>query len=219
VLAVGDAEFQKKCLGKMGDVSKGEGRTVLFVSHNMAAVQNLCNKGILLDKGKVISQGDVHKVLGDYLNTNQYEIFPNFNKDIFLSNFNSYTIGDKAKPVVAGLNAIFEFEITSKIEKDDILIGLGINDLYGNRLITPFSKHTNNSFHIKKGLNRIVCEIEKFPLKPSTYNLEVYVGTEKEIYDYYDKGLSMDVEIIGNKDLLYIPDNTQGSFIINQKWV
>ncbi|AZI69926.1 ABC transporter ATP-binding protein [Cloacibacterium normanense] len=219
VLAVGDAEFQKKCLGKMGDVSKGEGRTVLFVSHNMAAVQNLCNKGILLDKGKVISQGDVHKVLGDYLNTNQYEIFPNFNKDIFLSNFNSYTIGDKAKPVVAGLNAIFEFEITSKIEKYDILIGLGINDLYGNRLITPFSKHTNNSFHIKKGLNRIVCEIEKFPLKPSTYNLEVYVGTENEVYDYYDKGLSMDVEIIGNNNLLNIPDNTQGSFIINQKWV
>ena len=96
---------------------------------------------------------------------------------------------------------------------------MGINDLYGNRLITPFSKHTNNSFHIKKGLNRIVCEIEKFPLKPSTYNLEVYVGTENEVYDYYDKGLSMDVEIIGNNNLLNIPDNTQGSFIINQKWV
>lgn len=51
VLAVGDAEFQKKCLGKMGDVSKGEGRTVLFVSHNMAAVKNLCTKGIILENG------------------------------------------------------------------------------------------------------------------------------------------------------------------------
>ena len=53
VLAVGDAEFQKKCLGKMGDVSKGEGRTVLFVSHNMAAVKELCNQGILLNQGKI----------------------------------------------------------------------------------------------------------------------------------------------------------------------
>ena len=53
VLAVGDAEFQKKCLGKMGDVSKGEGRTVLFVSHNMAAVKELCNQGILLNQGRI----------------------------------------------------------------------------------------------------------------------------------------------------------------------
>ena len=53
VLAVGDAEFQKKCLGKMGNVSKGEGRTVLFVSHNMAAVKELCNQGILLNQGKI----------------------------------------------------------------------------------------------------------------------------------------------------------------------
>src|SRR5712692_7207761 len=53
VLAVGDAQFQKKCLGKMGEVSKGDGRTVLFVSHNMAAVAQLCNKGILLHKGEI----------------------------------------------------------------------------------------------------------------------------------------------------------------------
>src|SRR5207253_3889506 len=51
VLAVGDAEFQKKCLGKMGEVSRGEGRTILFVSHNMAAVKQLCTKGIVLKNG------------------------------------------------------------------------------------------------------------------------------------------------------------------------
>ncbi|WP_258139374.1 ABC transporter ATP-binding protein [Mucilaginibacter phenanthrenivorans] len=54
VLAVGDAEFQKKCLGKMGDVSKGEGRTVLFVSHNMAAIKTLCNRGLVLSNGKLV---------------------------------------------------------------------------------------------------------------------------------------------------------------------
>ena len=59
VLAVGDAEFQKKCLGKMGEVSKGEGRTVLFVSHNMASVKQLCNTGIVLDRGKIGSKGSI----------------------------------------------------------------------------------------------------------------------------------------------------------------
>ena len=63
VLAVGDAEFQKKCLGKMGDVSKGEGRTVLFVSHNMSSISKLCNTGILLKKGELIDQGPVSNII------------------------------------------------------------------------------------------------------------------------------------------------------------
>jgi lipopolysaccharide transport system ATP-binding protein len=67
VLAVGDAEFQKKCLGKMNTISKGEGRTVLFVSHNMGAVQNLCNKGILLENGRTIFNGCAEEVIDQYL--------------------------------------------------------------------------------------------------------------------------------------------------------
>jgi lipopolysaccharide transport system ATP-binding protein len=67
VLAVGDAQFQKKCLGKMGDVSK-EGRTVLFVSHNMAAVQQLCQKGIVLSKGQLIYSGAAMDAVDKYIN-------------------------------------------------------------------------------------------------------------------------------------------------------
>ena len=69
VLAVGDAEFQKKCLGKMGDVSKGEGRTVLFVSHNMAAVEALCNNCLYLKNGEILFRGAKHKVIDKYLNS------------------------------------------------------------------------------------------------------------------------------------------------------
>lgn len=65
VLAVGDAEFQKKCLGKMGEVAHG-GRTVLFVSHNMTAVSALCNRALLLDKGKMVSHGSVESILSTY---------------------------------------------------------------------------------------------------------------------------------------------------------
>jgi lipopolysaccharide transport system ATP-binding protein len=67
VLAVGDAAFQRKCLGKMGDVATQEGRTVLFVSHNMAAVQSLCQKAFWLDGGKLIDQGTVRQVVQNYL--------------------------------------------------------------------------------------------------------------------------------------------------------
>lgn len=67
VLAVGDAEFQKKAIGKMQDVSRNEGRTVLFVSHNMAAVRNLCTKGIVLQNGQVIFTGGVNDAIDNYL--------------------------------------------------------------------------------------------------------------------------------------------------------
>ncbi|HNT34877.1 MAG TPA: ABC transporter ATP-binding protein, partial [bacterium] len=68
VLAVGDIQFQKKCLGRMGEVTQ-EGRTVLFVSHNMEAVRNLCQKGILLDKGKVVARGSMADVIHEYTQT------------------------------------------------------------------------------------------------------------------------------------------------------
>ncbi len=67
VLAVGDAEFQKKCIGKMKEVSTNQGRTVLFVSHNMGAVAQLCNKGILLANGKLIEQSNINQVINAYL--------------------------------------------------------------------------------------------------------------------------------------------------------
>ena len=72
VLAVGDADFQKKAIGKMQDVSKGEGRTVLFVSHNMGAVQQLCSKALLLVNGGIESTGETNKIIQDYIVSNTF---------------------------------------------------------------------------------------------------------------------------------------------------
>ncbi len=85
VLAVGDAEFQKKCLGKMGDVSKGEGRTVLFVSHNMGSVAQLCKTCILLNQGKIEATGLPTSVIEQYYNqnVNNYALVNNSNSDVF----------------------------------------------------------------------------------------------------------------------------------------
>lgn len=91
VLAVGDAEFQAKCLGKMDEVSKEKGRTILFVSHNLAAVEHLCSTAILLDKGNALEQGNVSDVLGKYTRT-QVVRMPGQNgatltKDVILKDF------------------------------------------------------------------------------------------------------------------------------------
>ncbi|MFI5159467.1 MAG: ABC transporter ATP-binding protein, partial [Sphingobacteriales bacterium] len=82
VLAVGDAEFQKKCIGKMSDVSKGEGRTVLFVSHNMTSIKNLCTRAVLLNNGLIVKQRQTQEVLDQYNN-------------VFVTNTDSSVIIDK----------------------------------------------------------------------------------------------------------------------------
>lgn len=90
VLAVGDAEFQKKAIGKMQDVSKGEGRTVLFVSHNMASIKQLCNVGYLLNNGFVSSEGNIEKVVTAYLgskeSTSSYKVAGKKNNSAFVVN-------------------------------------------------------------------------------------------------------------------------------------
>lgn len=94
VLAVGDAEFQKKAIGKMQDVSKGQGRTVLFVSHNMASVKALCTKGILLKEGMLYYQGNIFNTIDKYLNeqiqitdSNLLDYFQVVNGDLSISDF------------------------------------------------------------------------------------------------------------------------------------
>lgn len=117
VLAVGDAEFQKKCLGKMGDVSKGEGRTVLFVSHNMAAVGNLCKKGMLLEQGQLIKSSEIEDVIFEYknLNSSEYQKYSveKSNKEIYLQ---SAEILNNVNEFFSNENINFMFRIETNIE-------------------------------------------------------------------------------------------------------
>lgn len=88
VLAVGDAEFQKKAIGKMQDVSKGEGRTVLFVSHNMASIKALCNSGVLLENGQVKQVGDINSIIDAYVNSGSIVTDSNILENISIKDSN-----------------------------------------------------------------------------------------------------------------------------------
>jgi len=136
VLAVGDAEFQKKCLGKMEDVSKNDGRTVLFVSHNMGAINQLCNNSILLRNGEIEYLGNVENCLNVYLNSNikagkikdgiKY-CHPDFNIEeitINKSDFNTIDVDEK--------NNTLNFEIKGTVKSErHIALELRLFDLNG----------------------------------------------------------------------------------------
>ena len=147
VLAVGDAEFQKKAIGKMQNISKGEGRTVLFVSHNMAAVKSLCTRGIVLQNGKIVLEGEIEHIISEYLNLDndvssnkKYNIESAPASDIVrlletevvndkLENKSDYFINERV-----GIRITFEI-----LDKTDDLV-LGLN-LYNNEEIHILSSH------------------------------------------------------------------------------
>lgn len=123
VLAVGDAEFQKKAIGKMQDISKGEGRTVLFVSHNMAAVKSLCTRGIVMENGRVVFEGGIDESVNFYHNVSTN--FDSFYKRDFSRDFNEIIIdeitirnekGNLESRFDFDQNIIIEFKLDSKFE-------------------------------------------------------------------------------------------------------
>lgn len=125
VLAVGDAEFQKKCLGKMGDVSRGEGRTVLFVSHNMAAVKSLCTKGIVLANGQLIFNGRQLEAVSKYQSNNSANLYFEHMVDMKLApgNENIRILKFKITPINAesiSISTGLTFELTFYNHKANI---------------------------------------------------------------------------------------------------
>jgi lipopolysaccharide transport system ATP-binding protein len=219
VLAVGDAEFQKKAIGKMQDISKQGGRTVLFVSHNLTTIQKLCNKGILLEQGKIIKSGKIDNIIETYCQSDidSFEIIPNNENEMYLKNIKAYS-SDVNTSVITGKNAFFEFIIESKINASNVVLGFGFNDNLENRIATPFSLHTEKKYEIQTGENKIICEMPNFPLKPGMYSIEVYIGSKEKDYDYYDKGLKFLIEAIDPQNIKFIPDSSQGHLILNQIW-
>jgi len=200
----------------MGDVTKGEGRTILFVSHNLHSILKLCKKGILLENGFLKGDSDINSIVNLYnSNAGSEEILPNFDQDIFLKDFKSYKKNDPTSNLQTVQDGILEFHIQSNRNIKNINIGIGFNDDLGNRLFTPFSAHFQQSFDLSAGENIICCEIMKFPLKSGKYNCEIYIGDNSQTHDYYDKGLTVNVK---DNFELEKPDYSQGYFTINQQW-
>lgn len=191
VLAVGDAEFQKKCLGKMGDISRGEGRTVLFVSHNMGAVKTLCGKGILLGNGQVSCYSNINEVINKY--NSLYELTGNGNK-IRTSYSNQLIDGDcKFKKITIIPNAINEcfdlnkpieirFDITRFIK--NVSVDLKIIDSTETVII-----HTSSEFGPNTTLSAdkttMICKIPEHVLNVGAYTFNFILAIRNS--EYLDK--------------------------------
>ncbi len=227
VLAVGDAEFQKKCLGKMKDVAVS-GRTVLFVSHNMSAIQTLCNSAILLHAGQLDTAGDLPSVITKYLARG------NVGRDISLAERNDRTGSQRARCVQAVIiseklqraantvatSEAFRIEMTIEAKQPirDAFAAVGIDSSDGVRLLTLFGQFTHNPLQLHSGMNKVVCHVQGLPLRPGLYRINTFVGDHHESYDHIVNAIEMEIIDEPYYKSGRFPTREQGPLVIEHHW-
>ncbi|WP_316632857.1 ABC transporter ATP-binding protein [uncultured Flavobacterium sp.] len=202
VLAVGDAEFQKKAIGKMQDISKGEGRTVLFVSHNMAAVRSLCTRGIVLENGLVKYNGSIEQALDLY----------NFQDELTESeiSWSSSEAPGNEKAIVKSINVFSENEFNyieedvfvevvfeNFIEQQVLNVSISIYDDKDNYLI---ASPNLNRVKLRKGIFKSVCKLNKNTFNTGKYFFSVLlIGNNFELIVNLEKVVSVEFQEKGSK--------------------
>ena len=229
VLAVGDSEFQKKCLNKMDNVGK-DGRTVIFVSHNMAAVSAFCNRGILLKGGRVLCDTNVQECISKYQERNQAQKrtkdlgavkrIGNGTGEALIKEFsirnvdsNNHII-DAEKPCVA--------ELTFEVLKDNLNVGGEFLITDGIQSYSLFHSYLRNGLVpvFKKGLHTLVCYTDPISLYSGTYYVTLALSRPGVPIDYLENAVSIDIELSPRTGSTYEYKRATGSHnvYIEHKW-
>lgn len=202
VLAVGDASFQKKCLGKMEEVSANEGRTVLFVSHNMASVEALCNTGVYLKDGKIEWIGDIKTVVDKYLNQRISSLSADLRQRTDREGFGHIRLTKvciiNESAVKTGDDLLCEAFYEYMDESSELAItgfGMSVWTDRDVRLISLSTEFTENlPFDRLEKKGSVICRIKSLPLVEGTYVVNFFVSSRQGIEDYVLNCLSFTIE-------------------------
>lgn len=216
VLAVGDAAFQRKCIGKMEDVSVKEGRTVLFVSHNMGTIRQLCNSAMLLDQGSLIASGEVSDIVTHYLRsvTARDATSPDEVRDGELRFIGWRVVGSRAEDphsCYSREHCKIVFRLVSKGTATNARIGFIIQTLTGVRVVAATSNTTENApMSVAPGTWDVTFTL-RLPLKVDTYRLSVQIKSGGESLTAWT----------AEPDLVVLPETDQllsdaGSGLLNE---
>ena len=218
VLAVGDAEFQKKCMGKMGEVSKS-GRTILFVSHNLASISLLCNRGLMLKSGNVSFMDNASNTIKYYLN--ETPTLPFYQRD--LNKKNNVIYIESIKTVNSTNELCSEYvtssSITLKIDicivnvTQDFKVGIALLDQYKNKIFTNHYDVKNN----RKEKTELTYQIPENTICPGRFTFDVALFIPNVIlYDYVEDVCN--INIIDSGSNMFQHDN-YGSVFVNCNWI
>ena len=229
VLSVGDAQFQKKCLGKVQDVARS-GRTVLFVSHNMASVENLCSRGVVLEKGKVIYDGDKSDAISKYIESTSQNIGSDLSEN--KNRIGSGEIRIKAieikdtngNPVVnvmsgQDVDICFRFETAPDYrQRTNVNMGFMIRTHLDVPVFLQHNLLTDKQWGDLPPVGAFVCRLTKLPLPPSNYRFGFSVMCGDEQLDRIDDAGDLTViegDFYGSGK---VPMLTHGCCLVDARW-
>jgi lipopolysaccharide transport system ATP-binding protein len=211
VLAVGDAEFQKKCLGKMDDVARS-GRTVLFVSHNMGAIESLCRTSICLAAGAIAYQGETKDAVKYYMSSTNANSLPSISlrKDRVGSGklvFEDLQIDD-SQIRNRSIQIVLSLRNRSEEEFDNVLLSVVVNDHLGRPISNLVNQIIGRPISVKRDGSKVKLTINNMNLVPGTYGVSVFASSDQhngEIFDWVTHAAEFDVPDYDYYSKGYIP--------------
>jgi lipopolysaccharide transport system ATP-binding protein len=228
VLAVGDLQFQNKCLGRMSDISR-QGRTVLFVSHNMAAIQALCTRVIALSEGSVVADGLPGPVIARYLTEQaagviaEYDLTSTPRAAGLVPLFRAVRIrngrGELAAQVFCGDPLAFEFDLRLPLAFTQPQLGIGVDDVLGQRVFSVATYLSATPLSSAEGEVTVCCRIDELPLSPGRYTLSISAGNQQEILiDEVQNIVRFDVVEAGFYRNGRAPTSNLGRVLVRSNW-
>ncbi len=221
VLAVGDAEFQKKCLGKMGDVAH-EGRTVLFVSHNMAAIKKLCTKGILLENGSIVNVGKADDIVELYSNTNvSMQDFIPISIDALGIVIQKISLNEDIQGSILPFKPL---SINVYISSEKEVTGIGLQVMLTNNsvdgiLFTSNTKQTKDmDILLSKGINIFTCLISSLNFCSGKYMLGLAIDQPNVCWHYFNYDV-LAFEILETTNGLLPTAPNHSLFYLDHSWI
>ena len=225
VLAVGDTAFQKKCLGKMRKFA-GEGRTILFVSHNMAAIQALCRRGIFLRNGTIGRDAATTEVINTYLQSLEQSASQDLllrgersgKGEVRLSRVDIHTDDlNSSTTLVTGRSARFVFYLTDLLPKLTCLFTIYNRDglpvaHFNSAVSSPEDAHDSQLGR------KVICHVEELPLAPGRYRINVAIANNGQLQDHVEAATMFDVEPGLLRGRPIAKDTGYGSTLLHHRW-
>lgn len=228
VLAVGDASFQKKCLGKMDDVAK-KGRTVLFVSHNMAAVVGLCQRAIFLNHGKIVEDGDCRNVVDAYMQsldelTSQPLASRQDRQGDRALEFLSFEIrtsdGTPTSGVYSGQDIVFALKYKANSNKalNNVHVSIAVHGKFDENLFHLSPTVSGFEFENLPASGEFLCRLPHLPLQPGRYSFNLYCSIAGETADWIHNAGVLEVQEGDFFGAGKLPPPAQGPFLVQNFW-
>ena len=228
VLSVGDAAFQKKSLGRMRDATQDEGRTVLFVSHNMAAIESLCTRAVFLKNGRLLNIGGTTEVVRAYLSSLSAHVSENLAERTDRQGsgqlrFTSISLrsgenGEYVDTAQCGQDLELIAGFTSDAQLTKATVSMVVYAPSGQCLIDLESDMAGFTLAPIPKQGYISCRIKRLPLAPGEYFLNVYCESNGEIVDWVQNATTFDVEAGEFFGTGKLPPTTHGGLLVDQEW-